>query len=96
VIYAHKSAGIDTLDDLNGMVLLIAFIEVGPNDILRDAQQLAEAGGISMSFAIQNNPNVYSGNLLEDSSRVGFMVSEVADHYEFDENQDLIRIEFQE
>ncbi|MCW4045936.1 MAG: hypothetical protein NWE99_00015, partial [Candidatus Bathyarchaeota archaeon] len=95
VMYAHRNAGIETLGDLNGKVLLIAFIEVGENNILGDAQQFLEACGISMNFAIQNNPNVYSGNLLEDNNRVGFMVSQVADHYGFDENQDLIRIEFQ-
>lgn len=95
VIYAHRSAGIETLDDLDGKVLLIAFMEVEANDILGDAQQFVEACGISMTFAIQNNPNTYNDNLLEDSNRVGFMVSDVADYYGFDENQDLIRIEFQ-
>jgi hypothetical protein len=95
VLYAHRDVGIQEFDDLDGMVLFIALINVSMDDVMGDAAAFIHTGGIEMSFSIQNNVDIYKTQLLEEASRIGFMVPEVAAEYRLEESDSVIRIEFE-
>lgn len=93
-LYVHEEAGIQEFEDLAGRDILVAFIE--SDGIIPDAMRLISACGLSFgSVGIQNNADKYDEQFLEDTGRIGFMVPSVADHYGFEKNSELVRIEFE-
>jgi len=92
VFYAHVGAGITEFGDLDGMTLLVAWIN--SDQILGDAEDFVSAGNIEMTIGIQNNADFYGVQLLEDESRIGIMVPDLAEYYGFEEEETLVQIEF--
>lgn len=93
VIYIKRKEVIGEFKDLDGMMLMVAFID--SKDILDDATKFSKASGLNFMVAIQNNPTVYDKQFLEGTGSIGFMVPTVAQHYNFDKNNKLVRIEFE-
>ena len=91
-MYVHKEAKVKEFKDIDGMVLMIAFID--SNEIFGDAQSFSQKSGLKLMLALQNNPRVYDKQFLEGSG-IGIMVTNIAKHYKFDTNNNLLRIEFE-
>lgn len=92
-MYVHKEAKVKEFKDVDGMVLMVAFID--SNEIFGDAQSFSQKSGIKLMLALQNNPRMYDKQFLEGSGNIGIMVTNIAKHYKFDINNNLLRIEFE-
>jgi hypothetical protein len=95
VLCAHREAAIQEFGDLNGMDLFIALIRVGFENVMDDAIAFMSAGGIEMNLVLQNNVPAYRPQFFESAARVGFMVPEVAVDCGLEENESVVRIEFE-
>jgi len=91
-MYVHRESGIRTFSDLSGRPLYCAIINVSLDKIVDDASKFIKSGAQDMALTLQNNPEVYGANLLNDSHSVGFMVPSVAKHYRFEDEADLVRV----
>jgi len=92
VMYVHKEAGVKNFKDIDGMVLMVAFIE--SKTILDDGVKFSKKSNLKLKLMLQNNPQMYDKQFLEKFSSIGMMVTNVAKHYKFDINDKLSRIEF--
>jgi len=90
VLFAHKVAGINKLEDLNRRRLICAFINT--ETIVGDATAFRKAGGLTVGINIQNNPDVYAKQFLQETNFVAFLIPAVARHYGFFENDKLIEL----
>jgi hypothetical protein len=93
VVFAHRSAGVKTLDDLNGRDFHCAMIET--DAILGDMMDFGQVAGIQVNVAIQNNPEVYDTQFLKEADAIGVMVPAIAKHYKFRNNAKLVEIVLQ-
>ena len=91
-MFVHKDAKVSDFKDLDGMMVMVAFIE--SNDILGDAESFSKKSGVKLMIGLQNNPDMYDKQFLERSSSIGIMVDKVAKLYKFNINNKLLRIEF--
>ena len=64
--------------------------------ILGDLEALQKAGGISVGTAIQNNPDYYGKQLVEQPDTVGFMSAGMAKHFKFNDEERLVELVFVE
>lgn len=92
-MFVHKEAKVNEFKDIDGMVLMVAFID--SNEIWGDAQSFSQKSGVKLMIAIQNNSNMYDKQFLEGSDSIGIMVENIAKHYKFGSNNQLLRIEFE-
>jgi hypothetical protein len=91
VIFVHRENPVHLISDFAGRPLLCAMIET--DSIVGDATQLCKAGEAKgFQIAIQNSPDVYDKNLLEDSKTIAIMLPVVAEHYKFRENPKLVEV----
>lgn len=91
VLFAHRDAGIKKFEDLSGKDLYCAVINVDFG-IFGDAHEFLKVAEIKMTVALQNNPDYYGDQLLEDKKNVGMMVPSVAEAYKFAEEPKLVRL----
>ena len=95
VLYAHRDAGIQEFGDLDGRDLFVAAINVTFEKVMADAAAFMNAGGIEMNLVLQNNVSSYKPQFFESAEQIGFMVPEVAVECGLDENDSVVRIEFE-
>ncbi len=93
VMYAHRTSEIKEFNDLNGKVLMCAYINA--DSILGDAATFEKAGKIHMTMSIQNSVDMYGNQFLEKPTVVGFMARSIAEHYQFESDNRLIKIIFE-
>jgi hypothetical protein len=93
VLYVHKKANVSIFGDLDGMELMVAWIN--SNEILGEAQNFVKISALKMNLGIQNNPSAYDKQFLENAKRVGIMLPEIAKYYKFDQKGELLRLEFE-
>ena len=96
VLYAHRSAGITSFSDLSGRSIMCAYINTDRepwvcDNVLGDMKSLQLTGGIPPAIGIQNNPEAYGKRLIEDETCIGFMAAGIAEHYELEDEAELVR-----
>ena len=92
MLFAHRANPIRSLGDLAGRELYCAMIET--DAIFGDSNEICRAAGVgdSCMIALQNNPDYYGKQLLEDQNAVGMMVPSVAEYYRFRDNPKLVEV----
>lgn len=129
-LYAHKDAGISSVDQLAGKTLLIAFVLPTSYDVtaqggdaksmekidvdwhtgsilgtwflrgmdaksmefVGDAMHVIEAFRMGPRPLLQNNPELYMSNLLEESDKVGFVLESMTDTLGLTKSPKLVRL----
>ena len=89
-MFIHRDKPAADFKDLAGRAFLCAFIN--SDSIVGDVNKLCAAGGIKFNLSIQNNPEIYKNNFLEDSNQVGILVSAVANQYNLSKNPKLVEV----
>lgn len=101
VVIAHRVGGIKSLSDLEGRLVMCAYINTDEepwvcDNVTKDLGALRDAAGIQLATGIQNNPDVYGKQLLEKPDAVGFMSAGIAKHYKFKNEEKLVEVVFVE
>jgi len=104
-LYAQKDAAISSVDQLAGKTLLIAFVLPTSEDVtaqggdaksmetfVGDAMQVINAFRMNPKPSLQNNPELYLSNLLEQSDQVGIVLESVADTLGLTKSPKLVRL----
>ena len=108
VLYAHKEAGIREVRDLTRLELYEAIFN--PDGVPFSDDQIVDSGDIVVDFCFalgdgewgcdvfpvpHSTRDTYASELLGHWNRVGFMTPAVADYFQFNTNEKLVRIEFE-
>ena len=100
-LYVHRCAGFKAFKEFDGKSITCV-LNGSPEQnaigesIICDLEALQTAGGIGKRVSIQNNPEFYVKQLLEESANIGFMATGVAKHYELKKEKKLVEVVFVE
>lgn len=92
-MFVHKEAKINKFKDIDGMALMIAWID--SDEIWGDAQIFSQKSGFKLQLLLQNAPDMYGKQFLESPHTIGIMIEKAAKYYNFDSNNKLLRIKFE-